>query len=353
MGENGRRFRGSLLIPALLIVLGVIFLLNNLGVLQGDVWGNLLRLWPVLLIVFGLDGILRQEGLVGPIFLIGVGVVFLLSNLGYLALDLWQLALRLWPILLIAFGLDIAIGRRSLAWSMMGLVILLALLAGALYLFGVGPLRAQPLASEEIRQPLQGASQARVVIKPAVGGLRLAALPDAAYLIQGTVREPRIERISQQFALSGSTATYTLEGSGSLNFGAASGGQWSWDLSLAPGIPVDLETSLGMGRSEIDLSGLTVSAIDLEIGIGEARVILPAEGRFEGNLEGAIGQMVIVVPQGAAVRINADTGISTVSAPPEFTRQEDVYTSPGYETAANRIDLDVSQAIGVLRIQQE
>ena len=41
--------RGGLVGPAILVALGVVFLLNNLGYLGWGVWGTLLRLWPVLL----------------------------------------------------------------------------------------------------------------------------------------------------------------------------------------------------------------------------------------------------------------------------------------------------------------
>jgi len=53
-----------------------------------------------------------RGSLVGPIILIGLGIVFLLNNLGLLSWSVWEVILRLWPILLIAIGLDILLGRR-------------------------------------------------------------------------------------------------------------------------------------------------------------------------------------------------------------------------------------------------
>ena len=124
------RRRSSLFGPLLLIALGIVFLLSNLRVLQGDIWETILRLWPVILIVVGLDSIYKREGLVGAIFIIGLGVVFLLANFGLLAVDVWTLLLSLWPVLLVAIGIDLVIGRRSLWASLAGLVVLLAILAG-------------------------------------------------------------------------------------------------------------------------------------------------------------------------------------------------------------------------------
>ena len=70
----------------------------------------------------------RGVSMVGPLILIGLGLVFLLSNLGVLPENVWDYIWRLWPILLIAIGLDIVIGRRSVWGSLAVLVLILALL---------------------------------------------------------------------------------------------------------------------------------------------------------------------------------------------------------------------------------
>ena len=52
----------------------------------------------------------RRGGLIGPLILIGLGVVFLLNNLGILDWSIWEILLRLWPVLLVAAGLDLILG---------------------------------------------------------------------------------------------------------------------------------------------------------------------------------------------------------------------------------------------------
>ena len=88
--ESTPKRRPGLFGPLFLIALGVIFLLNNLGVVQGSFWNALIQLWPVLLILISLDSIYRGEGMVGAAFMMGLGVVFLLANLGLLVVDVWR-----------------------------------------------------------------------------------------------------------------------------------------------------------------------------------------------------------------------------------------------------------------------
>jgi hypothetical protein len=61
-GDSFRRrkrlFYGGIYPGIWLIVIGIFFLLGNFGVLQGDVWG---KLWPIFIIMPGLFMLLRSR----------------------------------------------------------------------------------------------------------------------------------------------------------------------------------------------------------------------------------------------------------------------------------------------------
>jgi hypothetical protein len=54
-----RRLRGALM-PALFIVAGVVLLLNTLDVVDWNVWPQLVRLWPIVVIGFGVNLLLQH-----------------------------------------------------------------------------------------------------------------------------------------------------------------------------------------------------------------------------------------------------------------------------------------------------
>jgi hypothetical protein len=132
-----RSYQPSLVCPAILITIGVVLLLKNIGAITGDVWFTILHLWPLLLIALGVESLFRRLGLATPIFWIGLGIVFLLSELGLANWDALQIIIKFWPLLLIAIGLDVLIPRRSLWASVLGLIVLLAIFAAALWSMGV------------------------------------------------------------------------------------------------------------------------------------------------------------------------------------------------------------------------
>ena len=155
----------------------------------------------------------------------------------------------------------------------------------------------------------------------------------------------------RDFAIVGKTATFILQAE-SATFGPFMvwGDQWSWELGLAPEVPLELETGLGVGLADIDLTGLTVDDLKVSMAVGRTTVTLPEEGRFYAKIEGAIGETVVVIPAGMAARIRVDTGLAVSDLPDGYQQRGDVYTSPGNATADDRVDLKVSQAIGKVTI---
>src|SRR5215471_7825250 len=95
-----------LVLGAAVLLLGVLFLLENLGYIPAVRWG---AIWPVLLIAMGaaklVDARDSSQRLGGAVVLL-IGLAFLAINLGFLPPLIWRL---LWPALLILMGVFLLI----------------------------------------------------------------------------------------------------------------------------------------------------------------------------------------------------------------------------------------------------
>jgi hypothetical protein len=295
----------------------------------------------------------KRINFLGPVLLIGAGVILLLNTLGILEWGIWWQLLRLWPILLIAAGLDLLLGRLSAWGSLLAAVLVLAVLAGALWLIMDGDLGRRGLQAEQIRQPLGEATRAQVQVEPGVGILRVAALPESADLIRGTIRLARGEEFDQGVTASGQRISYelrTLEESWTTPLGG-----WNtdriWDLGLTPGASLDLAAVLAAGQADLDLSDLDMNDLQVEVGLGRVELTLPAEGRFAAKLEAGMGQIVIWVPQSMEIQIGGDLGLVFRDLPEGYQQDGDSITSPGYRGAENRVELRIEEGIGILKIR--
>jgi hypothetical protein len=88
------------------------------------------------------------------------------------------------------------------------------------------------------------------------------------------------------------------------------------------------------------------------MGAGQITVSLPEGQSFSARLSGGVGQLVVIVPPGAGVRIQSGTALAAFSAPPGYDQSGNVYTSPGYSSAEERIDLELSLAIGSVIVKE-
>ncbi len=91
--------------------------------------------------------------------------------------------------------------------------------------------------------------------------------------------------------------------------------------------------------------------VELRTGVGKTDLTLPATGDVKAALSGGIGETVIHIPRGVAARIRTKTGIGAVQVYGDYTRINSEYISSDFNTAKNRVDLEVKGGIGSIRIQ--
>ncbi len=300
----------------------------------------------------------RRGGFVGPIILIGLGVVFLLNNLGVLEWGVWETLLRLWPLLLIAIGLDLLIPRRSAAGTMVSLIVILALIAGAVWLVSVRGGGEIAPRLEKIDQPLEKTEKAEILLEPGAGVIRMDALQNSNLLLVGRLGLSRGQRVEREIASGDGLTRIHLQSVGGWLWPAYSAdadseaGRGEWRLRVHPDPMLRLNVELGAGEVELDLSDLNLEVLQVDVGVGKIVVRLPAEGDFDVSLEGGIGAMEVVVPRGLAVRIRVSAGLTSTKLD-GFIKQGEVYYSPGAENADEVIDLSLNQAIGILIVRYE
>ncbi len=294
----------------------------------------------------------RRPSIAGPIILISFGVIFLLNNLNVIELNAWDVIMRFWPILIIAIGLDILIGRRTAWGAVIATVMVLAILIGGIVFFDN---QSQwTYATENFEIPLGNAEEATISLDPALGYLLVDALPTGSnVLLRGEVRPFSGEEIGKTVDFSGTRATIDLRTEGVIvaPFFGEWGTQPSWDLSLHPGVFTYLIVDLGAGKAELDLQDLQFGEIHVEQGIGQMIILLPSTNSMDINLEGGIGEIQVVIPEDVGVRFRADVGIGNVLVPSDYTRDGNFYNSPGYAAAVNQIEMVIDLGIGSVRVR--
>jgi hypothetical protein len=75
------------------------------------------------------------------------------------------------------------------------------------------------------------------------------------------------------------------------------------------------------------------------------------DARQRAGLCSHILQLFVRCRKGVAARIRTKTGIGSVKVYGDYDRINDEYVSPGFNSAENRVDLEVKGGVGSIAIQ--
>ncbi len=293
----------------------------------------------------------RGVRLFWPIVLIGVGSILLLTNLGVITGNPWTIILQLWPELLIALGLEILLGGSTGWRAIVSALLGLALVAGVLWV-----LIAQPaipglnfnsnLQVTNIAQPLNGVKSARADLSFGAGNSKVYALNDSDNLIEGQLRTYGTPTFS--VSASGEQATIKLEpGPASIPVVIPTVSEEMWNIGLNSVVTYQLSLNLGVGQSNIDMTSLHLSGGGIDGGVGTSDLHLPNKGQYTLDINGGVGTIKIYVPSNVAVRAEVNGGLGSFNRLPNMQEVSDkVYETPGFSTAADAVTLKIDGGVG-------
>jgi hypothetical protein len=353
-----------------------------------------------------------------PVVLIALGLLWLLSDLGVITQANLGLLLRLWPLILIVIGLDILFGRSHPAVGGLIALVTVVVIVGVV-IFGpalgiVGPAQPtlfglpvifgsgtnQAVRTDHYSEPIGPATSAQVNLHLSSGRTQLSALSDSTNLIDAD-----ITHVSDiQFTVTGSQRkTVTLGEAPGIHVGIFGLGQpQPWNIKLTPNIPLDLEVDGGSGSSNLDASALKLTSVQLNTGSGSVDATLPkgqapyrasidtgsghcsidilagadvdldmntgsgginltfGDGvQARATIDSGSGGINVQVPSGAALRVQvASAGSGGASLPRGLTKvsgaasdREGIWETPGYANAKNQISIVYNGGSGGLRVR--
>ena len=251
----------------------------------------------------------RTPSIAFPLVLISLGLLFLLANAGYVAGIRADQLWRLWPLLLVLGGVDMLLRPRSYAIALFVEICLIG--AAALYLLSgatVSPANLEYNASV----PRAGVTDLNLTVNYGAG--RLALSGGATDLVAVSSAQQDIERTVSQ---SGSSASVVLSsGNGTWIF---DGRDRSWSVQIPTDVRTGMTLNLGAGDFDLDLTQVQLSRATINAGASSATIRLPAsvKGDVRMTISTGASDVKILVPQGLAYRVIYSGVISSQTGPTE------------------------------------
>jgi LiaF transmembrane domain len=277
----------------------------------------------------------RQGNLVFPLFLVFLGLMFLLINLGVVDRSVWSDIIRFWPVLLILMGIDTLLRRSSASAAIGTLFGTGALIVAGIILFQLFAPASWITETQSFSHALSGASKAEVVLACRDCSLTVTSGAPSDALITGTLAVRRDEKLTESVRTTQETARFELNSESWLPFELPTDrGSHQWNARLNGSIPLELSLQT-QGPVDLDLTGLNVSSADVSAGDERCKIILATANT---TLFLAGERIEVLVPSDVAVRISGSAS-TELAVPADYVHTPNGIHSPNYATAPLRTEV--------------
>jgi hypothetical protein len=273
------------------------------------------------------------------VILIVIGALLLAGNLGWISWDfvlsLWQL----WPLILVVIGIELLLGRRHTRLAAV-LIVLVIVAGGAFAWYGSSSGDWGWGGATETVTTIQGSNA--VGVTSAKATLKIGASDitirggDIPRVLQGTWTSHGRPSFTQSVEGSAYSAEFTQSSTGVVFiFGPR---RESLDLTLAggagglvKGLPWDLRLDTGASSSTIDLTGVTLSRLTVNSGAASVDVKVGADVVDNATvaIKGGAGSYNLELPSTLNLRVQTKTGLSSNSFSSGFTKEGETYVHNG------------------------
>lgn len=325
--------------PIIVILAGAFFQLQAMGLL-GTSSGALMEIaWPAIFIAAGLDLFFGAKRILGAAVLVFSGLAVLIFNITAGSSETWNVFINFWPLLLMLFGIDMLLCGRSLAGSLLVIIIIAILVYAILGAKGIVPIPDVPLPTSS------GMAKSYPLTTPGPGGVSSGSrsrqidylLPQQANItlrfgvnsgklqlksenldnrsLTGSIALASNETFSEEMLQDEYSVTYALS-STAANENKDSDAFWNLKVSQRKNVALSLK--MNNGYQIIDFRGMSLASADIMNNTGNIDIMLPYSSQIPINLQSANGTIRIFIPEGTAVYCTYSGENTTVTYPENY-----------------------------------
>jgi hypothetical protein len=262
---------------------------------------------------------MRNGAIFWGVILIVIGGIILLSNLGLLPANIWQI---IWPLGVIALGF----------WLLWGIF------------------RRPTVQNKHVEIGLRDAQRAVIKLRHGAGRMSLGATGEGVNLLAGdfgggVIVDERMEGDLLKVKLKTPEQWYPTFN--------RPGTSLDWNLLVKERIPIDLDISTGASDARLDLTRLMIPSLKLSSGASSVQVQLPESAAdMRAEFKTGAASLILRVPAKVAAQIKVTGGLTSIRVDSaRFPKQGGVYQSPDYEAAVNKVTIRVETGVGSVDIR--
>ncbi len=286
------------------------------------------------------------------VLIIALGILWLLGNLGMLPNDFWQDIWRLWPIIIVFWGISILFGNKQSAGVWLSVAIILIILAGVsifgiLYHQNYESDTISTIVSEDLKLDAESGE-----IKFDIGAVSLNLKSGSEEFVSGSVKT--ISGINIQRSNVGSVQKLEISQlpNGALLWGKDKSS--NLDLKVSNKLPLDIYINAGATKINADLSESMIKKLEIDSGATSADVKIGNKiNNIKINISCGASSFDIKIPNDFSLKVINRSGLSGNNLSSlNLIKNGDEWTSSDYDTNDKKIEVIFESGASSLNISK-
>lgn len=286
----------------------------------------------------------RHRGLGLGVFLLTLGLLWILINTGVVTWSIIDALYVLWPLIIVIIGINIIFRRNGLVRVGAWIVFLTVLVSYSYFNEDKSPSGNNFVVGDTVSIDRPAETQS-AELKLALGGAKINLDSNTDKLLEASLQGMKT-RHSSELKNNNSKAyivfeknRYTLS---DLRFDNNGGNSFHLNRDVAWSLDFDM----GAVDGNYDMSGIKVENLDLKLGAANTTLIM---GSCNTKLKITAGasRIDIELPQNAGIKVKLKGGLNDTNTDgPGWQKQDEWYYSPGYDGKEFKLEADVTMGVG-------
>jgi hypothetical protein len=279
--------------------------------------------------------------------LVFIGLVYLAQSTGWINVNINFDWWKLWPLLIIFWGLSMLGGRHWLSGTI-GIAIVVAILVMVgLLIFNSNTTTNAP-ASKTISIAKDAAVTAATVdIKAGAGKLTVGSSTDQ--LVSGTF-ESNATSLTTSSTVNATTQAVELKEE-SYNWHGFGNLKNDLNIKLNKDLPIKLSVDSGASDINLDLKDILAEAVDIDTGASSMKLELGDKTTTSTlNIDAGASSLNLSLPKTLGAKLMLDTGLSSKDLPDFKKIDEKNYESENYNSTDKKLNITLKMGVSSLNI---
>lgn len=283
---------------------------------------------------------MNNRKLTGGIILIILGILLLLANLGYISFDVLFGVFDLWPLLLIVAGINILFNKKPVIILITWIIFFVVLI---LYGIFYGGAKTNVDFNTHFTKPIE-TSYGKFNLD--IGAARVNVDSEGNDLLKVDARGVKLD-YNDIYKNNMETAIFNFANKNYNPVIFRTGGS-AYNFKLNEDVIWDLDLNLGAISGTLDLENVTTKSIDLDMGAGNLNIILGNKyDKSDIRIDSGASNINITIPKDAGVKIKLDSSLSKIDMDDlGLIKLGNYYISPNYEKEDVKLEFHISMGVG-------